>query len=63
MFKINSYLDLTLTVKMETSDLSSPPEIPVDILLGSEKAGMHEFLQEHSQAQEMIIDIIFKPNS
>lgn len=48
---------------METSDLSPPPELPMDVLFGSEKAGMHEFLQEHSQAQEMTIDIIFKPNS
>lgn len=45
MFKINSYLDFALTIKMETSDLSPSPELPMDILLGPEKAGMHEFLQ------------------
>lgn len=45
MFKINSYLDLALTIKVDTSDLSPPPELPMDILLGSEKARMHEFLQ------------------
>lgn len=45
MFEINFYLDFTLTIKMETSDLSPSPELPMDILPGPEKAGVHEFLQ------------------
>lgn len=48
---------------IKTSDLSPSPDFPIDILLGPERTGMHEFLQEHSCAQEMTIDIIFKPNS
>jgi len=34
-----------MAIKTETSDLSSSPDLPMDILLGPERAGMHAFLQ------------------